>query len=116
MSPANAKHRGCPGRTASDGPAKDLPQSYAENTVDTAIENATADWWSIGAGLAIDQLARSGRGFTIDHVLELTGEPTDPHYPGAVMAAAQRRRVIEAVGAVVGRGGRLLRVWWGVPE
>jgi hypothetical protein len=64
--------------------------------------------------LAISQLARSGRGFDIDDVLDLVGEPTDPHYPGAAFASARRQKLIEPVGARVGRGGRLVRVWWGV--
>src|SRR5829696_5054514 len=79
-----------------------------------AIENAAADWWTQGALTAIRQLARDSRGFTIDDVLDLVGEPTDPHYPGAAFASARRQRLIEPVGARVGRGGRLVRVWWGL--
>src|SRR5215212_445896 len=81
---------------------------------DRAIENAAGDWWTQGAMVAIGQLARERRGFTIDDVLDLCGQPTDPHYSGAVLAAAQRRKLIEPVGAWIGRGGRLVRVWWGV--
>jgi hypothetical protein len=83
--------------------------------LECAIENASTDWWFAGALLAIKQLAISGRGFTADHLLDMVGAPSDPHYLGAVFAAAQRQHVIEPVGARVGRDGRLVRVWWGIP-
>jgi hypothetical protein len=100
-------------------PATDRATTETEPTVvtglDRAIDNAATDWWFQGALLAIKQLGRSGRGFTADHVLDMVGAPTDPHYVGAVFAAAQRQRIVEAVGARVGRDGRLVRVWWGIP-
>ena len=65
--------------------------------------------------MAIRQLAMSGRGFTVDNLLDLVGAPTDPHYLGALFAAAQRLKFVEPVGARVGRNERLVRVWWGVP-
>jgi hypothetical protein len=77
-----------------------------------AIENAAGDWWWDGALLAIRQLALSGRGFTVDHLSSMVGEPPDPHYWGALLAAAQKLRIVEPVGARVGRDGRLVRVWW----
>jgi len=79
-----------------------------------AIDNASTDWWTQGALLAIQQLARGGRGFDVDHLLDMVGEPTDPHYLGAAFAMAQRLKITEPVGARVGRGGRLVRIWWGV--
>jgi hypothetical protein len=83
--------------------------------LDCAIANAAGDWWFHGAMLAVRQLARSGRGFTVDHVLDMVGAPTDSHYLGALFAAAMRQRIVEPVGARVGRDGRLVRVWWGIP-
>jgi hypothetical protein len=83
--------------------------------LEQAIENASSDWWFQGALVAVKQLALSGRGFTADHVLDMVGAPTDPHYVGALFAAAQRLRIVEAVGARVGLDGRLARVWWGQP-
>ena len=85
-----------------------------DSGLDRAIENAESDWWTTGALLAIQQLAKIGRGFDVDHVLDLVGEPTDPHYLGAAFAVARRQKIIEPVGARVGRGGRLVRVWWPV--
>jgi len=64
--------------------------------------------------LAISQLARSGRGFDVDDILDLVGQPEVANYCGAAFASARRQKLIEAVGARVGRGGRLVRVWWGV--
>jgi hypothetical protein len=84
--------------------------------LEQAIENASTDWWFQGALVAIKQLALSGRGFTVDHVLDMVGTPPDPHYVGALLAAAQRLKIVEPVGARVGRDGRLVRVWWGVPQ
>lgn len=92
--------------------------SYDEPThdgLDQAIENSKSDWWTSGAMLPIRQLALAGRGFTVDHIREMAGEPEDPHYWGALFAAAQKVKIIEAVGARVGRDGRLVRVWWGLP-
>src|SRR5215212_1619225 len=94
--------------------ASTLARAGDGDGLDRAIENAESDWWTQGALTAIRQLARDRRGFTIDDVLDLVGEPTDPHYPGAAFASARRQKVVEAVGARVGRGGRLVRVWWGV--
>ena len=48
--------------------------------------------------MALKQLALSGRGFTVDNLLELVGAPTDPHYLGALFAAAQRLKIVEPVG------------------
>ena len=84
--------------------------SLTDGGLDRAIENAASDWWTQGALTAIRQLARDRRGFTIDDVLDLVGEPTDPHYPGAAFASARRQKVVEAIGARIGRGGRLVRV------
>ena len=84
-----------------------------EAGLEQAIENATSDWWFQGALVAIKQLAMSGRGFTVDHLSSMVGEPPDPHCWGALLAAAQKLRIVEAVGARVGRDGRLVRVWWG---
>jgi hypothetical protein len=84
--------------------------------LDQAIGSASTDWWFRGALLAIKQLARSGRGFTADHVLAMVGAPTGPHYVGAAFAAARRQRIVEAVGARLGQDGRLVRVWLGVPH
>jgi hypothetical protein len=64
--------------------------------------------------LAIRQLALTNRGFTVDNLRDMVGEPEDFHYWGAVFAVAQRQGVIEPVGARVGRAG-LVRVWWGLP-
>jgi hypothetical protein len=83
--------------------------------LEQAIENASSDWWFEGALVAVRQLALSGRGFTVDHLSSMVGEPPDPHYWGALLAAAQKLRIVEAVGARVGRDGRLVRVWWGLP-
>src|SRR5215213_6618067 len=82
--------------------------------LDRAIENAATDWWTQGAMVAISQLARSGRGFDVDDVLDLVGQPEVANYCGAAFASARRQKIIEPVCARVGRGGRLVRVWWGV--
>ena len=84
-------------------------------SLDSAIKHATTDWWASGAALAIRQLALADRGFDADHVLDMVGRPPSPECVGAVFAAARRSNVIEAVGCRVGRDGRLLRVWWGLP-
>jgi hypothetical protein len=83
--------------------------------LELAIEAAASDWWFTGAMVALKQLVLSGRGFTVDHLSAMVGEPPDPHYWGALLAAAQKLGIIEAVGARVGRDGRLVRVWWGLP-
>ena len=70
----------------------------------TQASNDADEWWA-AALLAHRQLDRIGRG--------IVGEPPAPAYVGAVYAAAQRSKIIEAVGCRVGRNGRLLRVWWG---
>jgi len=80
--------------------------------LELAIERAANDWWFQGGLVAIRQLALSGRGFTVDHLSSMVGEPPDPHYWGALLAAAQKLKIVEAVGARVGRDGRLVRVWW----
>ena len=80
--------------------------------LEQAITNASADWWHEGALLAIRQLAAAGRGFTADDVRDLTGEPADPHYWGAAFAAARKLKIIEPLGARIGRDGRPARVWW----
>lgn len=94
----------------------DLKSSYALAGVNAAIDNAATDWWFQGSLQAVKQLAMTGRGFTADHLLDMVGEPTDPHYVGAVFAVAQRQRIVEAVGCRIGAGGRLLRIWWGLPS
>ena len=90
-------------------------KSTPEEGLDRAIENAASDWWFQGALLAIQQLALSRRGFTVDTLLDMVGQPSEPHHVGAVFAAAQRQRIAEAVGAAVAADGRLVRVWWGLP-
>lgn len=113
-------HRRRPGEETASEKATGLEDpktspSYGDGLT-TAIDNAVRDWWFVGASAAIRQLALAGRGFTADHLLDLVGEPTDPHYVGAAFAAARRSNIIEPVGCRVGRGGRLVRVWWGVPS
>lgn len=115
MSPGT--RRGRPDGTTSEktGPATDrnLAQDVSYSAgLDQAIANAASDWFTSGALLAIEQLAKARQGFTVDDVLDLTGMPSDPHYVGAAMALAQRRGVVEAVGCKVGRGGRMVRVWY----
>jgi hypothetical protein len=100
---------------AADGGTADATRSAALTGLEQAIENASNDWWFQGALVAIRQLALSGRGFTVDHLSSMIGEPPDPHYWGALFAAAQKLKIIEPVGARVGRDGRLVRLWWGVP-
>lgn len=122
MSPG--QHRGRPlakdaASSKAVSPAKDLSSTsmavYASG-LDQAISNAAGDWWTSGAMLAIRQLAMTGRGFDADHVITMCGMPSDGHYVGAVFAAAQRSKIIEAVGCRVAADGRLLRVWWGAPQ
>lgn len=106
------------GSADDSGPSKDhhlAPTSYADG-LDMAVANASADWWFTGAMVALQQLAITARGFTVDHLVDLVGEPPDPHYLGSVFSAAQKMSMVEAVGCKVGRGGRLVRVWWGVPR
>jgi hypothetical protein len=93
----------------------DLTPGRPQDGLDRAIENAASDWWFQGALVAIKQLATSGRGFTVENLSGMVGEPPDPHYWGALFAAAQKLRIIEPVGARLGRDGRLVRVWWGLP-
>ncbi len=81
--------------------------------IDRAMDGANSSWWWAGAALAIQQLARQGVGFSAEHVVDLVGEPDDPHHLGAALAAAYRRGVIEPVGARIGRANRPVRVWWG---
>ena|SRR5215204_4850447 len=107
-------NRNCPGwepRAASENCNGD---SSLADGLDRAIENAATDWWMRGAMVAIGQLAREHRGFDVDDLLDLVGQPNDPHHVGAALAAARRQKLVEAVGARVGRGGRLVRVWWGL--
>ena len=106
--------RAGPVSTTSGGRNPIIPRAEPEG-LERAIESAASDWWFQGALMALKQLALSGRGFTVDNLLELVGAPTDSHYVGAVFAAAQRLKIVEPVGARVGRDGRLVRVWWGVP-
>jgi hypothetical protein len=107
-------------RSESPAAAKPLDASSLANSerdgLEQAIRNSASDWWHSGAILAIRQLALSGRGFDIDHIRDMAGEPEDPHYWGALFAAAQKLKIIEAVGARVGRDGKLRRIWWGVPQ
>lgn len=87
--------------------------AHADNSgVHQAIRSARGDWWYEQAQLAIRQLAAEGRGFDVDHLIDLVGEPPAPEYVGAALAAAHRSKHIEAVGARVARDGRLLRIWW----
>ena len=80
-------------------------------------ERRQSDWWSAAAQCSRDPASSplSGRGFTVDHIRDMAGEPEDPHYWGALFAAAQRLKIVGAVGARIGRDNRLCRVWWGVP-
>lgn len=87
----------------------------ASGGLERALQVAQRDWWSDGAALAIKQLATAGRGFTSEHLIDLVGEPHEPHLLGAAFAAAQRSRVIEAIGATIGRDGKPRRIWWGCP-
>jgi hypothetical protein len=96
-------------------PTRSTPPQPSYDGLEQAIDNAARDWWFQGAMVAIRQLALTGRGFTPDHLLDMVGAPTDPHYLGAVFAAAQRLKIVEAVGSRIGRDGRLVRVWWGLP-
>ncbi|MBA8794931.1 hypothetical protein FHX74_002559 [Friedmanniella endophytica] len=84
--------------------------------VDLAIENASRDTWYASARTAVQQLALTGRAFTVDQVLDLVGQPPASAYVGAVMAGAQRSGLIEPVGCQVGAGGRLVRRWWGLSD
>jgi hypothetical protein len=83
--------------------------------LEQSIANAARDWWYQGGLVAIRQLVRTRRVFTIDQLSDMIGEPPDPHYWGALFAGAQKLRIIEPVGARVGRDGRLVRLWWGLP-
>ena len=118
MSPG--RHRSRPVQTASEkiGPDEDLnlKSSIGQSGLDCAIESASRDWWYQGAMVAVQQLARSGRGFDVDHVASLTGEPPAAVYWGALFAAATKLGVVEAVGCRVAGDGRLVRVYWGSPD
>ena len=65
--------------------------STVNDGLERPITKAAADWWAQNALLAIQQLARSNRGFTAEHVLDMVGPPSDHHYVGAVFAIAQRK-------------------------
>lgn len=93
-----------------------LSLSYAPSGLEAAIDNAHLDWWATGAQLALVQLAKAGRGFTVDDLLDLVGQPPAPQYVGAVLAAAQRLRLIEPVGCQIGRDGRMVRRWFRGPN
>ena len=80
--------------------------------LDRSLRVSRRDWWSDGAALAIKQLALAGHGFTSEHLVELVGEPHEPHLLGAAFASAQRSGTIQMVGAVIGRDGKARRVWW----
>ena len=101
MSPG--RHRSRPVQTASEkiGPDEDLnlKSSIGQSGLDCAIESASRDWWYQGAMVAVQQLARSGRGFDVDHVASLTGEPPAAVYWGALFAVRYQARR--------GRGSRL---------
>jgi hypothetical protein len=106
-------NQGAEEKTPADGLSDVI---VGDSGLEQAIANASSDWWFRGALVAIRQLALAGRGFTADHLLDMVGAPTDSHHVGALFAAAQKLRIIEAVGARVGRDGRLVRVWWGLPS
>jgi hypothetical protein len=115
-----------PGNVPERRPARETPPAddtlteairpQAADGLAQAIDNASRDWWFQGAVQAVTQLAMSGRGFTVDQVAQMVGEPPDHHYWGALFAAAQRRRICEPVGARLGSDGRLVRVWWGLAQ
>src|SRR3712207_1453683 len=94
-------HRAGPVATTDAGPidASRLSRDFHSSTrfyadgLDQAISNASTDWWSIGAAVAIRQLALGGY-FDADSLLDLVGEPPHPAYVGAAFAAAQRSAVI----------------------
>ena len=117
MPPPEKRGEGPQALSSENQAATKLPDkaSLSNPGLEQAMENAASDWWHSGAMLAIKQLALSGCGFTVDHIRDMAGEPEDPHYWGALFAAAQKLKIIEAVGARVGRDGRLVRVWWGLP-
>lgn len=102
------------------GPATDHHnhhvRRYPTSGFAAVIESASDDCWSIEAALAIAQLGRRSLGFDASHVVEMVGEPTDPHQLGAAFSAAYRKGLIEPVGARIGSNGRPCRVWWGVPD
>ncbi|WP_182561176.1 hypothetical protein [Microlunatus kandeliicorticis] len=69
------------------------------NGLDQAINNAAEDWWTKGAKRALQLLADTGRGFTIDSLRDAgVGEPSAPQHWGALIAGAQRSGQIELVG------------------
>lgn len=112
------QHRGRPAQAASgqaSDPAWDLGSTSKpeySSGLQQAIDNASSDWWSSGAALAIRQLASVGY-FDADMLLDLVGEPPHGAYVGAAFAAAWRSGVNEQVGCRIARDGRLVRVWFG---
>lgn len=88
--------------------------SVSLDGIDRAIENASSDWWYVGALLYVRQIAQMGQGFTADDLLDAVGQPPAPEYVGAVFAAAYRSKLIEPVGCRVASDNRLVRVWWAV--
>jgi hypothetical protein len=88
----------------------------AASVTPSADSAPAADIWRRDAATALNTLARSGVQFTADDVLKLVGAPaTTGRQISSAFGLAQRRHLIVSVGATIGHGGRLLRVWRGVP-
>jgi hypothetical protein len=86
-----------------------------QSTTGSRLGDAAADWRRDAAAI-LDTLARTGQPFTADDVLMLVGAPpTTGRQISSAFGLAQWRHLIVPVGATVGHGGRLLRVWRGVP-
>jgi hypothetical protein len=65
------------------------------------IARATRSAWTARALWAIATLARSGRGFTGEDVVELAGAPPSFRAVGAAVNLAMRRGMIQTTGATV---------------
>jgi hypothetical protein len=87
----------------------------ATKQLDESILTPAADWRQ-NAAAVLEVLANTGHPFTADTVTQLAGYPPNRHQLGSVLAAAKRQRIAEPVGAAVGEGNRLVRVWVRCPR
>lgn len=67
--------------------------------------------WRREAQQVLAVLANTRHPFTADTLTQLAGYPPTPNQLGAAFATAKQQHIIEPVGATVGEGNRLVRVW-----
>jgi hypothetical protein len=107
MMPGNGR-----GHLSGEQAASNTPSPVTGSAVDSkpAGGSAAAEWRTEALHV-ITVLSRTGQTLDVDLVLMLTGLPPSPNHIGSVFAPARQQKIIEAVGAKVGDGGRLIRIY-----